>query len=92
MADPLTILGLVAATLTTGALVPQTLKTWKTKSAGDLSMSMYIMMVTGVSCWLVYGFYKSDLPLMLANGVGLLLSAVILFFKMKEVLRSTNNN
>lgn len=90
--DALTLLGLVAACLTTGALVPQTLKTWKTKSAGDLSMYMYLMMVTGVSCWLVYGYFKRDLPLILANGVGLLLAATILFFKMKEVLRSKKSN
>ena len=91
MIDALTLLGLLAASLTTGALVPQTVKTWKTRSAGDLSMYMYLMMVAGVSCWLLYGFYKNDLPLVLANGVGLLLSGTILFFKMKEVLRSTNN-
>ncbi len=88
MIDAITFLGLVAASLTTGALVPQTVKTWRTKSAGDLSMYMYLMMVTGVCCWLIYGFYKKDLPLILANGIGLLLSAIILYFKMKEVLRS----
>lgn len=90
MIDPITVLGLIAASLTTGALVPQTIKTWKTRSAGDLSMYMYLMMVTGVTCWLVYGIYKNDIPLILANGIGMLLSGAILYFNLKETLQKTN--
>ncbi len=91
MFDALTLLGLMAAVLTTGALVPQTIKTWKTKSAGDLSMYMYLMMVSGILCWLLYGYYKNDIPLILANGVGLVLSSIILFFKMKEVFQNSKH-
>lgn len=82
--DLTTILGLIAAVLTTGALVPQVAKTWRTRSTGDLSLTMYAMMFTGLLLWLVYGLLRQDLPLILANGVGLGLSFVILFFKIKE--------
>ncbi|TAK42498.1 MAG: hypothetical protein EPO28_07190 [Saprospiraceae bacterium] len=82
----LTLLGLLAATLTTGALVPQTVKTWKTKSAGDLSLYMYLMMTAGIIIWLVYGWLRQDIPLILANGIGFCFAATILYFKIKEIL------
>ena len=81
--DALTILGLFAACLTTGALVPQVVKTWKTRSTGDLSLSMYLMMFTGTCCWLAYGILRNDIPLIFANGVATALSLTILVFKIK---------
>jgi MtN3 and saliva related transmembrane protein len=82
--DALTILGLIAATLTTGALVPQAVKTWQTRSAGDLSLGMYVMLFTGTACWLAYGILKSDLPLIFANGIGFCLSFSILLMKLRQ--------
>jgi MtN3 and saliva related transmembrane protein len=82
----LTYIGLLAAVLTTGALVPQTVKTWRSKSASDLSVYMYLMMTTGIACWLVYGWLRHDFPLILANGVGFCFAATILYFKIKQLL------
>lgn len=79
--DLTTLLGLVAAFLTTGAFVPQVVKTWKTRSTGDLSLGMFLMIFFGTGCWFTYGMVKNDLPLMLANGLTLSLSFVILYFK-----------
>ncbi len=45
---------------------------------------MYIMMVSGIMCWLLYGIFIRDLPLILANGIGLILASVILFVKVRE--------
>jgi len=42
---------------------------------------MYIMMFTGQACWLVYGLYLSDFPLILANVIGCSLSGTILALK-----------
>ncbi len=83
--DTTTIIGLAAAVLTTSAFVPQAAKTWKTRSAGDLSLSMYLMMFSGISLWLVYGLFKKDWPIILANGISFCLAFIILFFKIKEV-------
>jgi MtN3 and saliva related transmembrane protein len=81
--DFTTLLGLLAASLTTGAFVPQVVKTWKTRSTTDLSLGMFLMLVFGTLCWLIYGLLKSDLPIILANGLTLSLSFIILFFKIK---------
>jgi len=75
------ILGLVAACLTTVAFIPQVHKTWKTKSAKDLSLGMYLIFTSGVILWLIYGILKDDIPIIAANVVTLSLTLVLLYFK-----------
>jgi MtN3 and saliva related transmembrane protein len=77
------ILGLIAASITTLAYVPQVVKTWKSKSSKDLSLKMLIAFCTGLSLWLIYGILEKDAPIIVANSITLLLSFVLLFFKFK---------
>lgn len=70
--------GLLAATFTTLAFVPQVVKTWRTKSAADLSIGTFAMFCLGVALWLVYGVLQRDLPIILANVVTLVLALAIL--------------
>jgi MtN3 and saliva related transmembrane protein len=81
--DFVTLLGLLAGTCTTIAFVPQLLKTWQSRSAGDISVIMLVTFSTGLLLWLVYGIFIRSLPVVLANGVTLVLSSVILYFKFK---------
>ena len=79
----LTFIGLLAATLTTGAFLPQMLKTWRTKSAQDVSLGMLITFIMGVFLWLVYGLMRQDIAIILANAVTLFLNLMILWLKIK---------
>lgn len=81
--DFITILGLVAATLTTSAFLPQMIKTWRTKSAKDVSLQMLITFCIGVFLWLIYGIYLQALPIILANLLTLIFNLIILWLKMK---------
>ncbi|NJN57795.1 MAG: SemiSWEET transporter [Leptolyngbyaceae cyanobacterium SL_5_9] len=81
--DFTTVLGLVAGALTTIAYLPQLIKTWKSKSAEDLSWSMLITLCIGIVLWLIYGTYVHDLPVILANVVTLMLSSIILVLKLR---------
>ncbi|MCP6759526.1 MAG: SemiSWEET transporter [Fischerella sp. CENA71] len=81
--DYLTILGLVAATLTTSAFFPQMLKTWQSKSAKDVSYTMVITFIIGVFLWLIYGIYRQDLAIILANLITLIFNLIILWLKIK---------
>jgi MtN3 and saliva related transmembrane protein len=76
-------LGYVAGILTTIAFVPQVLQIYKTKSAKDVSLSMFLLFTLGVFLWLVYGIEAEALPVIIANSVTLILSIVILFFKFR---------
>lgn len=77
----ITVIGLLAGTLTTIAFVPQVMKTWRTKSTEDLSLGMYLIFCCGVILWLIYGIIRTDLPIILANAVTLLLILSVLFLK-----------
>jgi MtN3 and saliva related transmembrane protein len=81
--DTITIIGLVAGTLTTIAFVPQLTKTWKSKSAQDISLGMFLLFCSGVLLWLIYGVLIDALPVILANTVTLILSGAILILKLK---------
>ncbi|SEK91601.1 MtN3 and saliva related transmembrane protein [Aquimarina amphilecti] len=83
MIDSVEILGFVAATLTTAAFLPQVYKTWKTKSAESLSLSMLLIFVTGVSCWLGYGLLIKSLPIILCNLITLISGFLLLYFKIR---------
>ncbi|MCI4669027.1 MAG: SemiSWEET transporter [Bacteroidia bacterium] len=77
------IIGFTAAILSTVTFLPQVVKTWKSRSAKDLSLSMYLLVVSSVFMWLVYGILKVDWPIILANIVTLSLSSIILYFKIR---------
>ncbi len=79
-----TVIGLIAATLTTAAYVPQVVKTWRSGSSADLSLGTYAMLLAGLVAWLVYGVLLGDLPIILANVVTIGLVASVLV----HVLRS----
>jgi len=76
-------LGYAAGILTTIAFIPQVLQIYKTKSAKDISLAMFLIFTTGVILWLVYGIKVNDLPVIVSNAITLLLSLAILFFKYK---------
>ncbi|WP_208746754.1 SemiSWEET transporter [Aquimarina algiphila] len=81
MINPIEILGLVAAILTTTAFLPQVYKTWKTKSTDSLSLSMLYIFVIGVLCWLIYGFLINSVPIILANFITAISGFLLLYFK-----------
>lgn len=81
--DFITVLGLVAATLTTTAFLPQLIKTWRTKSAKDLSFVMLITFSSGVLLWLLYGIYQNALPIIVANSITLILNLIIIVIKIR---------
>lgn len=76
-------LGLAAGALTTTAFLPQVIKTWKTRSAKDLSLGMFSLFCLGVLLWLVYGIIVKDVPVIAANMLTLMLASTLLFFKLR---------
>jgi MtN3 and saliva related transmembrane protein len=81
--DWVTLLGLVAATCTTIAFLPQVIKTVRTKHTEDISLLMYGILTFGLVLWLIYGLLIWNLPIIAANSVILAFTLVILILKMK---------
>lgn len=76
-------IGLVAGLLTTVAYLPQVIKVWRSRSARDISLSMFLLMNMGIALWLTYGLLIGSPGLILANGVTLCLTAAVLVAKLK---------
>jgi MtN3 and saliva related transmembrane protein len=76
-------LGYAAATLTTLSFVPQVVRVWRTRSARDLSLRMYLAFTAGVALWMLYGLRIGSWPVVIANGVTLLLAGAILVARLR---------
>lgn len=81
--NSITILGLFAGALTTIAFLPQLIKTWKSKSAKDVSLGTLAIFSLGVFLWLIYGIYLQALPIILANFLTLIFNLIILRLKIR---------
>ncbi|KLL10759.1 MULTISPECIES: SemiSWEET family sugar transporter [Protofrankia] len=64
----MTILGLLAGALTTGCWLPQLLRSWRTRSARDISWTYLGILGLGVTLWLSYGLLTNEMTIILANG------------------------
>ncbi len=80
------ILGYCAAFLTTLSFLPQAFLTLKTRNTQSLSLIMYTMFTIGVFFWLIYGIQKQDYAIIFANSTTLLLSSIILGFKIYNII------
>ena len=76
------IVGLFGAFLSSITFIPQVYKAWQTKSVGDLSVWMILIVLTSVIVWLVYGVYLKLLPVIIANATILVLALLLLYFKL----------
>ncbi len=84
--DWIAAIGLVAAAMTTFAYLPQVLKAWVTRSTGDLSLFMVLLLSTGVLIWAVYGWLREDFVIVLANVVSFIFLANLLILKVVEIV------
>ncbi len=78
------LIGYIAAFLTTTAFIPQAYQSWKTRDLSGISLPMYSMFTLGVAAWLVYGILINSVPVILANSITLMLSAIVLYLKMMQ--------
>ena len=84
------VFGFAAATLSTIAFLPQVVKTWKTRSAKDVSYALLLTFSTGCLCWVIYGYQVEAKPVMIANAFTLTLNLTIL--AMKIVFENHSDN
>ncbi len=82
--DYIAIIGTLGATLTTVSLLPQALKLYKTKSAGDLSFWTYATLISGTLLWVIYGLLLKQPPIYISNIISFLFAVVILALKIKH--------
>lgn len=81
--NALDLLGLVATCFTTSSFVPQVWRTCKTRDVSGISLPTYVIITIGLALWLVYGWLRGDMPLMVANAVMVVLTGAITVMKLR---------
>ena len=76
------LIGYLGCFLSCITFIPQVYKTWQTKSAGDLSMTMMLIVVTSTIVWLIYAFALMLWPVIIANSIICVLSLMLIYFKL----------
>jgi MtN3 and saliva related transmembrane protein len=72
------LLGIIAGILTSVSMIPQLIKVLKEKNAEDLSWTMILVLISGLSLWVWYGFIKDELPIILSNIFAVIVNIVLL--------------
>jgi MtN3 and saliva related transmembrane protein len=75
-------IGTVAASLTSLSFLPQAWQTLRSRDVSGISLTMYSAFTAGVALWLVYGLTLGAWPVIIANGITLLLALSILGMKL----------
>jgi MtN3 and saliva related transmembrane protein len=80
---PIEVVGYLAAALTSVSFFPQVWRTYRSKSAGDLSIVMLAMFTVGVFLWLVYGVAHGSIPIAAANAITLGQSICLIVLRLR---------
>ena len=77
------VLGYTAGAITTLTFLPQVIKTWKEKSARDVSLLMFIIAVVNEILWIAYGFMRNDMVIVLTNAVMVTMAMTMIYLKFR---------
>lgn len=73
------VIGILAGALSCTTFLPQVIKTWKSKSTKDVSLTMFLIATLGTTLWLVYGILINSISIIGTNIVVLIFSITMLF-------------
>jgi MtN3 and saliva related transmembrane protein len=76
-------IGYLAGVLIMISFIPQVIKSYKTKSVGDVSIWMILATVVGSIFWSAYGFMIGSMPVGIMNFIFLLVVTYQLHLKIK---------
>lgn len=80
------VIGIIAGALSCTTFLPQVIKTWKSKSTKDVSLTMFLIASVGTTLWLVYGIMIDSISIIGTNIIVLIfsLTMLLLIFKNRE--------
>lgn len=83
-AETISLIGFVAGACTITSFLPQVIKTLKTRKTKDLSLGMYIILLSGAVLWTTYGFLTYAPSVYITNILIFALASIILCLKIKH--------
>ncbi len=77
------VLGFIAGSLVAISLLPQVIKSIKTRSTNDISLQWSVINITGQVLWICYGVVISSAALYIMSGITLVMASTMLILKIK---------
>lgn len=77
------ILGYSAGAITSLTFLPQVIKTWKVKSAKDISLLMFVIAAINEVMWIAYGVLLDNWVIILTNIIVLSMALTMIYFKLR---------
>jgi MtN3 and saliva related transmembrane protein len=77
------ILGYSAGAITSLTFLPQVIKTWKVKSAKDISLLMFVIAAVNEAMWIAYGALLHNWVIILTNIIVLSMALTMIYFKLR---------
>ena len=83
MINAITFVGVAASIFTATASIPQLVKIYKSKRAGDISILMILVLIVGLGLWVYYGILRKDWIIWVANCIPFIVNSTILFLTLR---------
>ena len=77
------IIGFMATGFAVSSTIPQIRKALRTKKSDDVSIRFIIVLIIGLSLWVVYGIGRNDIVIIIGNSIAVALNIFMLFLKIK---------
>ena len=71
-------LGIAGSLIICGSIIPQLIRTYRTKSARDLSITYLMTLMTGIILLTVYSIYIRDLVFIFGNTLSMLSVGILM--------------
>jgi len=75
------IIGYLAAFFGTILMLPQAIKTYRTRHVSDISLVMLVVYIINCMLWGVYGYFMHSGPMLICNGLALIIGFLMLSMK-----------
>ena len=76
-------LGYGACAVTALTFLPQVLKTWKERSARNVSLMMFLIAFTNEIMWIAYGVLRDDMVIVVTNVIMISMCSIMITLKLR---------
>lgn len=81
--DSASIVGYIASAVTVFTFLPQVLKTWKERSAKNVSLLMFVIAIANEILWIIYGVMINNMVIIITNAIMMCMASIMIGLKLK---------
>jgi len=82
--NPIEYVGFIAGSFVAASLLPQVIKSWKTKSTKDIAILWMVINLIGQALWVIYGIGILSYPVMIMSSITLIMAISLMVLKLKH--------